>query len=221
MIRCKKWQIVKRSGARGQGLVELALILPFLALLLLGVIEMGFALYDYITLASANREGVRLASRARFTDNMVADLVVGSSGLVEQDDGSFVPNMRLQGEDANLGVIIIHLSLDVDGNLIDASIVVTGTIVESDGTRRLITPADTTFTPDRLSEIATNSSNATAHINAYRDAQTYDMIPEEIVIVETFLAHDVLYSTIIPMNDVITLHFHSTMRVIRDSRQTQ
>lgn len=221
MKRHKQRQISERDVTQGQGLVELALVLPFLALLLLGVVEMGFALYDYITLATANREGVRLASRARFTDNMVADLIVGSSGLVEQDDGSFQPNMILHGENANLGVIITHLSLDVDGNLVDASTFVTGTIVEADGVPRLITPIDTRFTPDELAEVVTNSSSATSNVNSYRDALSYDMIPEEIVIVETFLAHDVLYSTIIPANDTITLYFHSTMRVIRDSRQTQ
>lgn len=220
MIKMKKWRLVARSGARGQGLVEFALVLPFLILLLLGVMELGFAMYDYLTLATANREGVRLASRARFTDNMVAGLIMSSSGLIEQDDGSFVPNMILVGEGANLGVIVTHLSFDTGGNLIDFSTYVSGTIVASDSTPRPITPADTHFTSDDLVEIAQNSFAATSNINTYRETMSYDMIPEELVIVETFLAHNLLTSTIAPTGEVVTLHFHSTMRVIRDSRET-
>src|SRR3984893_4816243 len=46
---------------RGQSLVEMALISPFLIMILLMVIDCGRAAYDYSTLAAAAREGARAA----------------------------------------------------------------------------------------------------------------------------------------------------------------
>jgi Flp pilus assembly protein TadG len=50
---------------RGQALTELALLMPFLALLLVGLIEFGFLLYAHIQVSSAAREGARAASLYR------------------------------------------------------------------------------------------------------------------------------------------------------------
>ncbi len=211
---CRKLQ----HGAHGQGLVEFALVLPLLILLLLGVMEIGFAFFDYIALATANREGIRLASRARFTDDMTAGLVVSSSGLVERPDGSFEPNMKLLGEGANLGVIITHIAIDPHGVLLNTSTYVSGTIVGADGEPRLITPEDTRLTEDMLIELIHNSMNATSQVNTYREAQLYNTINNELVILETFLAHSLITPVIGNPNSTITLYFHSTMRVMRDSR---
>jgi hypothetical protein len=46
----------------GQGLVELALVLPLFLLLLIGLIDFGFAFYTNMTLEYASREGARVAS---------------------------------------------------------------------------------------------------------------------------------------------------------------
>jgi len=45
----------------GQSLVEFALVLPFLMILILGMIEFGWILNGKITLTSAAREGARVA----------------------------------------------------------------------------------------------------------------------------------------------------------------
>lgn len=45
----------------GQGLVEFALVLPVFLLLTLGVVEMGWLLYNNHTLTNAAREGARYA----------------------------------------------------------------------------------------------------------------------------------------------------------------
>jgi Flp pilus assembly protein TadG len=50
----------RRAGAqRGAAAVEFALVLPMLLALLLGVVEMGLALYDKAVLTHASREGAR------------------------------------------------------------------------------------------------------------------------------------------------------------------
>jgi len=54
---------------RGANLVELALLLPFLFMLLMGVADLGRAFYTYVSLTNAAREGARFASRFPFEDN--------------------------------------------------------------------------------------------------------------------------------------------------------
>ncbi|MDI6825395.1 MAG: pilus assembly protein [Bacillota bacterium] len=47
---------------RGQALVELAVVLPVLFLILLGITEFGLAMNDQIVVAAAAREGARYAA---------------------------------------------------------------------------------------------------------------------------------------------------------------
>lgn len=212
-----------KAGAQGQGLVEFALALPLLILLILGVAEIGFTLYNYMTLATANREGVRLASRARYTDETVAQSVVNSSGLIEQPDGTFRPNMVLEGEDSNLGVIITHIFIDPAGNLLGESTYVAGTITDADNAPRAITPADTKFTAEELEELVQNSLASTATVNMYREIMSFNTMNNEVVILETFFTHRLITPLRLPlfMSDTITLHFHSAMRVMSDTRSPQ
>jgi hypothetical protein len=53
--------------ASGQAVTELALILPIIILLLIGVIEFGFLLYAHVQVANAVREAARAASLYRST----------------------------------------------------------------------------------------------------------------------------------------------------------
>ena len=48
--------------ARGQSLVEFALVIPIIVLLVAGFVEVGRAVYSYNTLANAAREGARIAA---------------------------------------------------------------------------------------------------------------------------------------------------------------
>ena|SRR5437868_5911246 len=52
---------LRRREERGQSLVEMALIAPFLLMILMMVIDCGRAVYTYTTLAAAAREGARTA----------------------------------------------------------------------------------------------------------------------------------------------------------------
>jgi Flp pilus assembly protein TadG len=55
----------REGGESGQAFVELALVLPVLLLLLLGVIQFGNVFRDYIALTDATRVGARQASVSR------------------------------------------------------------------------------------------------------------------------------------------------------------
>ena len=55
----------RRNEESGQAFVELALVLPVLLLLLLGVIQFGNVFRDYIALTDATRVGARQAAVSR------------------------------------------------------------------------------------------------------------------------------------------------------------
>jgi Flp pilus assembly protein TadG len=52
----------RRSDARGQSLVEFALIFPIIILLVAGFVEIGRAVFAYNTIANAARQGARVAT---------------------------------------------------------------------------------------------------------------------------------------------------------------
>jgi hypothetical protein len=61
-----------RHGERGQSLVELAIAIPVVLILLLGMLEFGFAFSHHMTLEYATREGARTgAALAAGTDEVV------------------------------------------------------------------------------------------------------------------------------------------------------
>jgi hypothetical protein len=55
---------------RGAALVEFSLVLPLLMLLLLGVMEFGMIMHDFLTLAHSVREGVRSAAIGNRADEI-------------------------------------------------------------------------------------------------------------------------------------------------------
>ncbi|HKK00735.1 MAG TPA: TadE/TadG family type IV pilus assembly protein, partial [Desulfuromonadales bacterium] len=50
---------MKRRHERGASAVEFALVLPLLLVILFGIIEFGFILYDKAMITNASREGAR------------------------------------------------------------------------------------------------------------------------------------------------------------------
>lgn len=65
----------RRSGERGQGLVEFTLVLPVILLLLAGVVEIGLVGNDSLTIGYASREGARAGS------------ALGSGGVIDCASG--------------------------------------------------------------------------------------------------------------------------------------
>ena len=54
---------------QGQSLVEIALLLPILVILFLGIAEVGFLLFSHVQVANATRSGARDGSLCRLNDN--------------------------------------------------------------------------------------------------------------------------------------------------------
>src|SRR5947209_18265060 len=60
MIRAR--EVPRRGSRRGAALVEFAIVVPLLLLLVMGIMEFGMIMHDYIMLAQGAREGARTAA---------------------------------------------------------------------------------------------------------------------------------------------------------------
>ena len=204
------------KAKNGQSMVEFALVLPFLLLLLLGMTEVGMAFYDYIVVAAANREGVRMASRGRFDDDTVFVRVISSGGNHETAPDVWENNLRTGGDDPNLGIIITHFPIDDQGTLGTPTRGVTGTLYVEGGMAQIIA------TDSRIDGNCPNfHGDITAKINTRRENEGYDRQGNEFVVVETFYAYSPLFPPFLDlfnMEDPLTIYFSSSMRVMRDSR---
>lgn len=76
-----------RRQVRGQSMVEFALVVPVFILLLVGLFDVGRAVYAYNTLNNAAREAGRLAIVDQFEDHVLDEAVDAASGVdVERAD---------------------------------------------------------------------------------------------------------------------------------------
>jgi Flp pilus assembly protein TadG len=77
-----------RSNASGQSIVELALVLPFLVVLVLGITELGYALLDSHIVTKLTRESSNLISRDLSLQDAATAMTTLSSRPVNFADGS-------------------------------------------------------------------------------------------------------------------------------------
>jgi Flp pilus assembly protein TadG len=87
-------------GEEGQALVEMALIIPFLLLLITAIIQFGVMLSDYSTLVNAARLGARELSLGRTLsdpcDPAVSQAMASASGQFAIPSGDITPSFPLQ-----------------------------------------------------------------------------------------------------------------------------
>ncbi len=76
-----------RSAQKGQGVVELALVLPIALMLGLGAFEVGRAVYSSHTIAQAARDGARLAIDPDTTSSEVVSVVKSAAAPLDVADG--------------------------------------------------------------------------------------------------------------------------------------
>ena len=83
----------KRSAnERGSSLVEVALVLPVLLVLFLGIVEVAFLLFAHVQVANATREGARHGSLCRLNANcdsltdVVKTTVLGEAQFLNMTD---------------------------------------------------------------------------------------------------------------------------------------
>jgi Flp pilus assembly protein TadG len=71
----------RQSAERGQSLVELALVLPVLVLVLVGIMDLGRAVYAYNTISNASREAARVAIVNQTLGDVQAEAIKQSVNL--------------------------------------------------------------------------------------------------------------------------------------------
>jgi hypothetical protein len=78
------------TSARGQSLVEFAIVLPLILTLFVAITDFGYYLYDYIGTQAGLRDGARAAMQARgddagtpvYTDDQIKQLIVRGHGPI-------------------------------------------------------------------------------------------------------------------------------------------
>ncbi len=94
---------VARRRAKGQALVEFTIVIPVFMLLLLGMMEFGFAFSDRLTLGNATREGARVGS------SLVTGMTTACSGDPAGVDTAIIASLQFilksGGSDVNLSHI--------------------------------------------------------------------------------------------------------------------
>ena len=109
----KNWKIKHQmNNTRGQSMVELALVLPILLLLFMGIVQFGFIFNGHITVTSAAREGARLAAVGQ-NDDAVRDRVqeASSAPLLTVERHNILVSRSVDGGEA-LSVTVLG-SVDV------------------------------------------------------------------------------------------------------------
>lgn len=197
---------------RGQSVVELALLLPLLVLIAIGVVEVGYAMRNYMVVGTAAREGIRFAARGRFTDMDIARQAVTAGGMSNINEGT--PFLRTSGSDPNTGIIITHIPVRDDGTVISKTVYVTGTICLSD--TRAIETNDSRVTIDT---VVSRTVQTTINVNDLRESEGYERLDSEVVFLELFYCHDTLWASQYVPAGPWPMYIRSSMRVVSDSRQ--
>lgn len=208
---------------RGQSIVEFAIVLPFLALLIMLMVETAYALRSYLVVTSANREGIRFAARGRYTDEIAAAQIINSAGTVKTDNG-LEPFLRTTGSDSNTGIIITHIPILADGTLGPGQVYYTGTVTIQVGQDYSTVPINPSYSRISPQQLADQHAQITVQVNNLRQQEGYDKLDSQIVVVEVFYAHRTMWvSTILPrpFGHIIPIYSRSVMRIVSDARQSQ
>lgn len=88
----------RMSRARGQSLVEMALILPLFLLVVISIFDLGRAVFAYNTLTNAAREGARFAI-VNQDEDLIKTWAKDQTKIIELDDPSVEITYWVPGPD--------------------------------------------------------------------------------------------------------------------------
>jgi Flp pilus assembly protein TadG len=92
-----------RSKARGQSLIELAIVLPIVLLLLWGVVDFGRAILFNNILVNMSREGANLASRTAQSPQFITDALNHTAAPLDMETHGMVFITRVRGVNVGSG----------------------------------------------------------------------------------------------------------------------
>ena len=86
MSACQPGRERRQRRERGQALVEFALVLPIFLILVLGIVDFGWALRSWITVTNSAREGARMGAVGATCDDIKQRAVDTSADLLTLSD---------------------------------------------------------------------------------------------------------------------------------------
>jgi Flp pilus assembly protein TadG len=92
-----------RDKERGSSLVEAAVVLPVLLLVIIGIMELGLAFKDFLTVSYTSREGARIAALAGDDTSADCAIVSGLGDLVTPGDLARIQELHIYKADPNTG----------------------------------------------------------------------------------------------------------------------
>jgi Flp pilus assembly protein TadG len=94
---------IGRKREQGASLVEAAIVLPILLLIIVGIMELGLAFKDFLTVSYISREGARIGALAG--DDTAADcaIVSGLGDLITTGDLARIQEIQIFEADPNTG----------------------------------------------------------------------------------------------------------------------
>jgi Flp pilus assembly protein TadG len=96
------------TGTDGASSVEFALLLPILVMLLTGIIQLGMAYSNYVSITHAAREGARLAAVDQYSDTIVRERAYP---VVPNSVSLSYPNGNTHGQEA---VVTVTFTKTID-----------------------------------------------------------------------------------------------------------
>ncbi len=111
-----------RRASTGLSMIELALVLPVLLLLLLGVADFGrFILFDNI-LINMSREGANLAARTSQSPQFIIDALNHTATPLDMETHGMVYITRVVGADGGAGTVVSRVEEQYRASIGDASL---------------------------------------------------------------------------------------------------
>ena len=208
----------KRKAESGQALLELIAVLPVLLILLMSLVELGFALRNYLIVVNACREGCRFAARGRFGEEDVSDRVVSAGGRNNLGDFEypFLRTATMDDVDPNTAIIVTNIRTnDLGEPITDTLPLVSGVVPDGSGNVRPVDVSDTKISVDQVLE---RHRAATLDVNAAREAAGYERMGNDIVIVEVLFMHHPLWRNFYARwaPDPWNMYARAEMRVVTD-----
>jgi Flp pilus assembly protein TadG len=97
------------SSQRGQGVVEIALILPIFLLTVLGMLDLGRAVYTHTVLSNSVREGCRVAVvQSRPSSDVIQAVLQSAAGVNLPASNITISGARTPGSTVTVSAFVVY-----------------------------------------------------------------------------------------------------------------
>lgn len=136
-----KKNVFRRTGERGQGLVELALTLPMLIVILAGLVHFGFIMQSQQVITNASRVGARRGTQADGDESKIQTAVVNYCQQAGLDPGDLSVQVNVDTDTSQVSVTVTYqFTSPVEGALLAAAALLNASAQATGMSSSLVTP---------------------------------------------------------------------------------